>query len=231
MKNEFVSYEHALALLELGFDGPCFAYYNMDPSLRTPSFNMTKPFAHEWCLSTPTFSQAFRFFREKYELHSFIYSDYTWNISGGIWDIYEHKDLRYDWDSEVHATYEEAEKSCLEELIKIVKTNDLKSSNKEFEEIDLTCFEGYVYENSDYCWEATRVYIDDVLNEAIDVKFTDKTTDEWKEEHWDNMNWFKAVHRNDPEAIAEAKLSMNIEGVTVFQKFISALVEKKWLVI
>ena len=121
MKNEFVTYEQALALKELGFDEPCLGYWNRDPYLPKPTFNLVKSFDHEWCIPAPLYQQAFRWFREKYKLHSYIYSDYSWNISGGIWDLNGYKDLRYDWDSEPYATYEEAESACLDKLIEIAK--------------------------------------------------------------------------------------------------------------
>ena len=68
MNKEFVPYEQALELKELGFDEPCFGYYNVDPQFKTPPFNMVKPFKNEWCLPAPLYQQAFRFFREKYKL-------------------------------------------------------------------------------------------------------------------------------------------------------------------
>ena len=110
MTKDFVTYEQSLALKELGFDEPC---------LKTMlDFDIT----YESNIKMPLKQQAFRWFREKYKLHSYIYSDYSWNISGGIWDLNGYKDLRYDWDSEPYATYEEAESACLDKLIEIVKT-------------------------------------------------------------------------------------------------------------
>lgn len=113
---DFVPYQEALALKELEFDEPCFGYWNIDPQLKTPAFNMVKPFEHEWCLPAPTYSQAFRFFREKYGLigwvegkrfykfciESFIPTDDQLNLSP-------------------FPTYEVAELACLKKLIEIVK--------------------------------------------------------------------------------------------------------------
>jgi hypothetical protein len=51
MKNEFIPYEQALALKGLGFDEPCFGYYSIDSlNLKSPTFNLEKPFEYEWCL-------------------------------------------------------------------------------------------------------------------------------------------------------------------------------------
>lgn len=127
---DFVPYQEALALRELGFDEPCFGYWNIDPQLKTPAFNMVKPFEHEWCLPAPTYSQAFRFFREKYGLHS--------SINLGVSDEQDRSGLEYDeyvfviegvngrdYDNyntpKFSKSPEEAELACLRKLIEIVK--------------------------------------------------------------------------------------------------------------
>ena len=115
MNKEFVPYEQALALKELGFDEPCFGYYDGGGNLYTEMVEVLK---------APLYQQAFRWFREKYQLHSFIYEDNSWNISGGIWDLNGYIGSRYDWDSDAFNTYEEAEQACLDKLIEIVKTNE-----------------------------------------------------------------------------------------------------------
>jgi hypothetical protein len=61
MNKEFVPYEQALALKELGFNEPCFGYYNTDPYLGSPAFNLVKPFDHEWCLPAPLYRQVINF--------------------------------------------------------------------------------------------------------------------------------------------------------------------------
>jgi hypothetical protein len=129
MNKEFVPYEQAVALKELGFDEPCFGYWKMSDWLieekpRTDGYTH----ADQLC-SAPLYQQAFRWFREKYELHSFIYSDFSWNISGGMWDLDGYVDSRYDWDSEPFKTFEEAELACLSKLIGIVKENIKYESN------------------------------------------------------------------------------------------------------
>ena len=80
MKKEFVNYEMALALKELEVDEPCFTYYyNITGKLRT---NLSIDIDDIWIPGSikklgitlaPTFSQAFRFFREKYKLEGAIY--------------------------------------------------------------------------------------------------------------------------------------------------------------
>lgn len=75
MEKEFVSYEMALALKELGFKEPCFTYYyNINEILRK---NIVVDIDNGWTYFpnrklitlAPTFYQAFRWFREKHNLH------------------------------------------------------------------------------------------------------------------------------------------------------------------
>lgn len=112
---DFTLYPEALELKEIGFDEPCFGYFNTTSYLGIGSFVFkecdkrtiddygNKP------LLRPTYSQAFRWFKEKY-------GDF----------------LRYDWGEVPHflmiqiemtkgKTYEEAELACLRKLIEIVK--------------------------------------------------------------------------------------------------------------
>jgi hypothetical protein len=98
---EFVPYIEAVALKELGFDETCFGYRDGAGSL------MIKEISH-CVISAPTFSQAFRWFREKYNLHFPI------AVSDGFW-FFER------WRIGVYKTYEEAELACLIKLIEIVK--------------------------------------------------------------------------------------------------------------
>ena len=142
MQNEFVTYEQALALKELGFDEHCFGYYadktGEDKTIYTVSqvqgsINSMSVHFNSGCssyqFSAPLKQQAFKFFREKYKLHSYIYADYSYNISGGIWDLNNYKDCKYDIDSESYSTYEEAEQACLDKLIEICKNKNNEQAN------------------------------------------------------------------------------------------------------
>jgi hypothetical protein len=151
MEKEFIPYEQALALKELGFDEPCFTKFEdyfhktkLHPILVTLSLN--GPYEYEYngyeqkiinddtkrwfftgyknsvkdhnndILSAPTYQQAFRWFREKYEL------------SGNIdccdklceWNIKSSKLEKSIFSSKIQS-YEEAELACLKKLIEIVK--------------------------------------------------------------------------------------------------------------
>jgi hypothetical protein len=122
MKNEFVIYEQALALKELGFDKPCLAFYSpkeelypvfQEPS-KGPYFNNGNFIE---TLRAPLYQQAFRWFREK---HNLVFNFISYNIvkpGEYHWSI--------TWNDEAKAsgivkTYEEAEQACLSKLIEIV---------------------------------------------------------------------------------------------------------------
>ena len=132
MTKEFVSYTQALALKELGFDEDCLARYEGKIT------NIFKPLVLEFTFANlprvenkvnypdypykdveaPTYSQAFRFFREK---HNLVFNFISYNIVKPReyhWSI--------TWNDEAKAigivkTYEEAELACLKKLIEIVK--------------------------------------------------------------------------------------------------------------
>jgi hypothetical protein len=129
MNKEFIPYEQALELKELGFNEPCFIYWVHDGVEITFStshnksgwsmigFKNSQMIKKAGLCSAPTFSQCFRWFREKYNLHNGIYPYY---------DEYEFqiKDFRVPTNTPVNGglmKYEEAELACLKKLIQIVK--------------------------------------------------------------------------------------------------------------
>ena len=130
MKKEFVPYNEALELKQLEFDEPCFGYYNItwhiQNELHFPEYGaiVDKWNTESHLVSVPTYSQAFRWFREKYELfHSTNYQDDNSGPGGFDYEILN-KRGKSQGDDEVpeFGTYEEAELACLQKLIEIVKT-------------------------------------------------------------------------------------------------------------
>jgi hypothetical protein len=138
MNNEFVSYEIALKLKELGFDEPCLTYYyELTSNLRTQigvnignawTYTGTKKLGFTLA---PLYQQVFRWFREQYDWqatieatsdqhsHQLGYNYWIWNPQTGE----EHHTMSKnrpsgDWEFE---KYEDAEIACLIKLIKIVK--------------------------------------------------------------------------------------------------------------
>ena len=126
MEKEFIPYELALELKELGFDVPCFGYWSnwavQEPFLITCELGKEIESASinrkNILFKAPTFSQSFRFFREKYNLKGFVspveYLDGTDETYH--WCVYNECNSGND-----QLTYEEAELECLKKLIEIVK--------------------------------------------------------------------------------------------------------------
>jgi beta-galactosidase GanA len=125
MEKEFVPYELALRMKQLGFNEPCFGYYfnHSEENFKEGKFDYRGELNIEYSIYkentyyilAPTFSQAFRFFREKHGLCHFI------NFSGdGFCSGWEDKGFN-EHGFENFKTYEEAELACLEKLIEIVE--------------------------------------------------------------------------------------------------------------
>ncbi len=77
LEKDFVPYEEALALKELGFDEPCFGVFPDGSKLvkiNGEPRNWNDNVINGETTSAPTFSQAFRWFREKYSINSWIMS-------------------------------------------------------------------------------------------------------------------------------------------------------------
>lgn len=123
MEKEFIPYEQALALKELGFDEPCFANYNIEGILQpimliekqnTNSYFASGGYFEEVC-TAPTFSQAFRWFRDKGFYTDIFVDD---NKSFGYMRSKFIKEGRVDSPIQRgYSSYEEAQLECLKELI------------------------------------------------------------------------------------------------------------------
>ena len=120
MEKEFIPYEQALELKELGFDEECLGYYSFSEKVTLKScFNRTPIILSGKKCSIPLYSQVFRWFREKYNLESHVKKDWTDGILQGYESIIECLDGYIDVGT--FKTYEEAELECLKKLIEIVK--------------------------------------------------------------------------------------------------------------
>ena len=94
MEKEFVSYEQAVSLKELGFEYEKF-------------YNYTSPMTN----LAPLKQQVFRWFRDKYNGH--IHPEI---VIPGVYII------RYGtWTSITYNTYEEAESACIDKFIELAK--------------------------------------------------------------------------------------------------------------
>jgi len=122
MEKEFILYEQALALKELGFDEPCFFsydYWNTE-RLANTYYNYVNYNVREKSVSAPLYQQAFRWFREKYGLWSMVYPRDGWNYSINRVDKTTSCSGESFHSVEINK-YEEAELECLKKLIEIVK--------------------------------------------------------------------------------------------------------------
>jgi hypothetical protein len=133
MEKEFIPYTEALALKELGFDEPCIGYATIEYKdvvhcgisfkIHKETDLPTKPFG------VPLYQQAFRWFREKYNLRGFIgfrpnvkqFDCHIYDMSlSGLEYTKQRTMEEFSKDPKV-GTYEEAELECLKKLIEIVK--------------------------------------------------------------------------------------------------------------
>ena len=134
---DFVSYNEALKLKELGFNEPCIFGYNDYHVLRSKISSSFDGDFVKWDekydrdLKAPLYQQAFRFFREKYQWQSYIeptsdqhsrelgYNYCLWNYkTGEEYNTMPQNCPSGDWEFK---KYEDAELACLIKLIEIVK--------------------------------------------------------------------------------------------------------------
>jgi hypothetical protein len=128
MNNEFCTYKQSLALKELGFDELCLGFYERNKELIIQECEVTDFHKSSLQCTAPLKQQAFKFFREKYGHYSEIRVGCT-QIDGSIgyeWWIWEPNGIE-EWSPEApgeewsYDTYEDAENTCLDKLIEIVK--------------------------------------------------------------------------------------------------------------
>lgn len=123
---DFIPHKEALELRELGFDEPCFGLFVRDKTRFVKEMpNQNECETYFGGILAPTFSQAFRWFREKYGLIHNIQMSGIQSISYDIRKLTEHhyKTIEFSFCSLDGAnTYEKAELACLIKLIEIVKT-------------------------------------------------------------------------------------------------------------
>jgi hypothetical protein len=124
-EKEFVPYEEALALKELGFDEPCFGVFSFE------KFNFgvfSSLSSTENTILVPTFSQAFRWLRKKYWYTALILCD-SFQIVQQISTSKTLDSKTWEWKpiyitqtyhkEEGLKSYDESELACLKQLIKI----------------------------------------------------------------------------------------------------------------
>jgi hypothetical protein len=132
MKKEFIPYELALELKQLRFDEPCFGSYVKLTETQITFFmndvvseiDRETPLHKSLITKAPLYQQAFRWFREKYNIDSFVKREYENAKVVGYYfgiDTLNHFDF-IDFRSKLYKTYEEAELACLKKLTELVKS-------------------------------------------------------------------------------------------------------------
>jgi glycogen synthase len=120
LDKEFMPYQESLELKELDFNEPCLAQwdemelYPLQQGGESAYFETNKNSRLSFNTMAPTFSQCFRWFREKCKL-----SGITSHCSFEIWDLKTEECI-----VEVYpiSSFDEAQLACLKKLIEIVKT-------------------------------------------------------------------------------------------------------------
>ena len=120
MNKDFVTYEQSVQLKELGFNEPCVCLYDEDMYL----FSVREQDdIYDYWTPAPSYSQAFRWFREKHNLFCEIQMDRTTEpkfcfviFKYEYFGNYE-KVVVDEWY--LYRTYEEAEQACLDKLIEV----------------------------------------------------------------------------------------------------------------
>jgi len=132
MEKEFIPHQEALELKQLGFDEPCFGKWlsslqsNWKDYTLILEMGMNEEFEDnrnvyllQGTCSALTYQQAFRFFRDKYNINTVIsWRDDLLNYDISLTEMKKHG---YFYYKDNFTTYEEAELQCLQHLIKIVK--------------------------------------------------------------------------------------------------------------
>jgi len=122
MKKEFIPYEQALALKELGFDESCLAFYKSDKLEFQDFISQNRKRTNSWYTSlngctAPLYQQAFAWFREKHELiacpmfNRIVGYRFEISINGGDSSC----------STKFYGSLEEAQLECLKKLIELVK--------------------------------------------------------------------------------------------------------------
>jgi hypothetical protein len=119
VQRDFIPYEQALELKELGFDEEClFAYYGKSDlsNFKESDYELcgdrhNSSFKGDGRVSAPLYQQVFRWFREKYGVyfHQKKFDENKWWVEWG------------EWRSPVFETYDELELECVKKLIEIAK--------------------------------------------------------------------------------------------------------------
>jgi hypothetical protein len=132
MNKEFIPYEQALELKELGFDELCYAvvtesndYHGCDlGDLDDMELdNSVRKYNGEPCLPAPLYQQAFRWLKWKTGTYGY---HFIYQTSGGLLGVQNIEEY-YKGNKQAHGhfgPYEDAELDCIKQLIEIAKKDN-----------------------------------------------------------------------------------------------------------
>lgn len=140
IKKQFVTYEIALAMKELGFNKLCFGYYNPDEELIYGIDLKTMRYAHKYhnegeSVLAPLWQQCMDWLKEKHGIFVFIdmrkyYDSYEGAYPFQAWcKIYKNKELinsitvrnKLDNENFIFYSYEEAREQAILKCIELCK--------------------------------------------------------------------------------------------------------------
>ena len=131
MSKEFIPYEEAVALKELGFEEPTMASYSdKDRNLEDGEFFQSPcDIQYVNVAQAPLYQQAFRWFREKYKIRINTQNEEHFTAFKRVTPKMEVLSYsRKEVDGDNH--YEVAELACLRKLIEIVKNKENENNNQ-----------------------------------------------------------------------------------------------------
>jgi len=123
MEKEFISYEQALILKELGFNEPCFGWWFVDEKMLF--IEKSKKSTSDNILQAPLKQQVFEWFREKHGYcvsirKRYFQTDGRTEYNYFIYPPNSNEHLEHNLLDE-YDTWEETESACIDDLIKLVK--------------------------------------------------------------------------------------------------------------
>ena len=127
MEREFLPYELAFELKQVGFDQPCICIYsspNIKELKNVMQIYKNSELSLETSCTAPMYQQAFRFFREEKKLLAEVKPIDDWNSYTFV--IYAEDAMSPFFEIPTkykeYNMYEEAQIECIKALIKIAKT-------------------------------------------------------------------------------------------------------------
>lgn len=133
---DFLTYEDSLTVLNMGFNERCFGRYYSEEFIDYPKkFQLNSesvlvkpiPIFLDKIFDAPLYTQVFSWFREKYDLHSFI--NELWKSTKMVGYYFSINGEHYD---RYNKSYYDVRLDCLKELISIVKKLNLPKFDSDF---------------------------------------------------------------------------------------------------